>query len=101
MDERIEAAKESGAEPVAESQEQAQEPIEQTGFPDTKVLDDGSVAIGGGCVIINQTPDGKLGLKIKPTKCGKETGKLLLDFLVNTAGKGVVIEIPSAEEEGK
>jgi len=101
MEQRTEATEQIGAEPIAESQEQAQESTEQAGRPYTELLGDGSVSIGDGCVIIKQNHDGKLGLTIQPTKCGKETGKALLDFLVNTAGQGVVIEIPPVEKGSK
>jgi len=86
---------ETGAMPVTE--EEAFELGEKAGVPYAELLGDGSVSIGDGCVIISQLPEGKLGLKIQPTKCGKATGKALLDFLVNTAGQGVVIEIPPVE----
>jgi len=99
MDERIGAAEQAETGALPSTEEQALEFGEKAGVPYTELLGDGSVSIGDGCVIIKQTPDGKLGLTIQPTKCGKATGKALLDFLVNTAGQGVVIEIPPAEKE--
>jgi hypothetical protein len=60
---------------------------------------DGAVVFGGGCLILKPTEDDKLKLTIQPTKCGELQGKVLLDYLVKTAGKGVIIEIPPAEEE--
>jgi len=63
------------------------------------IREDGAVCFGDECAVLKPTESGKLGLTIKPSKCGEESGRLLLDYLIRTAGKGVVIEIPSEVEE--
>jgi len=57
--------------------------------------DDGAVCFGNECAVISPTETGRLGLTIKPDRCGEQIGAILIDYLVRTAGKGVVIEIPS------
>ena len=57
--------------------------------------DDGAICFGDECATINPTETGRLGLTIRPDKCGEQIGAILIDYLVRTAGKGVVIEIPS------
>lgn len=61
------------------------------------VREDGAICFGDECVVIKAQDNGKLHLEIKPTRCGEETGRVLVDHLVKTAGKGVVIEIASEE----
>jgi hypothetical protein len=56
---------------------------------------DGAVCFGDECAVLKPMENGKLGLTIKPSKCGEATGRILLDYLIKTAGKGVQIEIPS------
>lgn len=56
---------------------------------------DGAICFGDECAVLKPTEQGKLGLTIRPNKCGEQTGRLLLDYLIKTAGKGVQIEIPS------
>jgi len=63
------------------------------------VKPDGSVCFGDDCLTIKPQEDGKLVLQIRPSQCGEATGKLLFEYLVKTAGKGVVIEIPSETVE--
>lgn len=63
------------------------------------IREDGAVCFGDECAVITATEDGKLKLVVQPDKCGEETGKILLGYLMKTAGKGVVIEIPSEVEE--
>lgn len=60
---------------------------------------DGAVCFGDECAVLKPNEQGKLQLTVKPSRCGEETGRVLLDYLVKTAGKGVVIEIPSEIEE--
>ncbi|MBA7712925.1 hypothetical protein ES703_121919 [subsurface metagenome] len=62
------------------------------------IREDGAICFGDECAVLKPTPEGKLGLTVKPNKCGEEQGRLLLDYLLKTAGKGVVIEIPSEVE---
>jgi len=63
------------------------------------IREDGAICFGDECAVLKPTETGKLGLTIKPNKCGEEQGRLLLDYLLKTAGKGVVIEIPSEVED--
>jgi hypothetical protein len=60
-----------------------------------RIRDDGAICFGNECVVISPTETGRLGLTIKPDACGEQIGAVLVDYLVRTAGKGVVIEIPS------
>jgi len=62
------------------------------------VREDGAICFGEECATIAPTDTGRLGLTIRPDKCGQATGAILLDYLIRTAGKGVVIEIPSQIE---
>jgi hypothetical protein len=59
---------------------------------------DGAVCFGNECATLKPDEHGKLKLTVKPDRCGAATGAMLIDYLVNTAGKGVVIEIPSSIE---
>jgi len=59
------------------------------------IREDGAICFGDECAVLKVTEQGKLGLTIRPNKCGEEAGRILLDYLVKTAGKGVQIEIPS------
>lgn len=65
------------------------------------VREDGAICFGDECVVIKPQDNGKLHMEFKPTRCGEETGKVILDYLIKTAGKGVVIEIPSEDEKEK
>lgn len=62
---------------------------------------DGAVCFGNECVVLKPNEQGKLQLTVKPSECGEKTGALLLEYLIKTAGKGVVIEIPSEVQESK
>ena len=62
------------------------------------VREDGAICFGDECAVLQPNERGKLQLTVKPSRCGEETGRVLLDYLVKTAGKGVVIEIPSEVE---
>jgi len=84
---------------VASTQEQALELAQKAGVGFGWIREDGAVCFGDECVVIQPNDKGKLQLTIKPTRCGELTGGVLLDYLVKTAGKGVVIEIPSEVEE--
>jgi len=65
------------------------------------IREDGAICFGDECAVLKPNDQGKLHLTVKPTRCGEETGRVLLDYLMRTAGKGVVIEIPSELEEGQ
>ena len=62
------------------------------------IREDGAVCFGDECATLKPNEQGKLQLTVKPSKCGEKTGRILLDYLYRTAGKGVVIEIPSEVE---
>ena len=76
----------------------ALEAAAQSGAGFAWVREDGAVCFGDECAVLQPNAQGKLQLTVKPSKCGEETGRVLLDYLVRTAGKGVVIEIPSEVE---
>jgi hypothetical protein len=59
------------------------------------IREDGAVCFGDECAVLKPNEQGKLQLTVKPNRCGEATGRVLLDYLMKTAGKGVVIEIPS------
>jgi len=63
------------------------------------IREDGAICFGDECAVLKPTESGKLGLTVRPNKCGEETGRVLLDYLIKTAGKGVQIEIPSEVED--
>lgn len=63
------------------------------------VREDGAVCFGSECVAIKPDDKGKLNITVKPSKCGEASGRVILDHLIRTAGKGVVLEIPSEVEE--
>lgn len=100
MDEGKGIAGQPKVEPIVKSEAEALEFADKAGIADwPELCEDGGISFHDGCVILKPTEDGKLKLTIQPTKCGELTGKVLLDYLVKTAGKGIIIEIPPVEEE--
>ena len=79
----------------------ARETAKEAGLGAGWVREDGAICFGDECVVLKPQDNGKLHMEVKPTRCGEETGRILLDHLVKTAGKGVVIEIPSEVEQDK
>jgi hypothetical protein len=61
------------------------------------IREDGAVCFGNECAVIKPGQDNALDLEIKPDRCGREQGALLLDYLIRTAGAGVNIRIPPRE----
>ena len=84
---------------IARAKSEALEAAEKSGAGFAWVREDGAVCFGDECVVLKPNEQGKLQLTVKPTKCGELTGQVLLDYLIKTAGKGVIIEIPSEAEE--
>jgi hypothetical protein len=84
---------------VAEAKAKAVEAGAKSGAGVAWIREDGAVCFGDECAVLKPTEQGKLQLTVKPSRCGEATGKVLLDYLVKTAGKGVVIEIASEVEE--
>jgi len=84
---------------IASTQEEAGELALKAGVGFGWIREDGAVCFGDECVVIQPNDKGKLQLTVKPNRCGELTGEVLLDYLIKTAGKGVVIEIPSELEE--
>jgi hypothetical protein len=64
------------------------------------IREDGAVCFGNECAVIKPGKDDTLDLEIKPDRCGREAGGLLLDYLIKTAGAGVTIRIPPRESGG-
>jgi len=63
------------------------------------VRDDGAVCFGKDeCIVIKPGPSDTLDLEVKPDRCGREAGPLLLDYLIKSAGAGVNIRIPPREK---
>jgi hypothetical protein len=65
------------------------------------IREDGAICFGNECAVIKPGIDNTLDLEIKPDRCGREQGALLLDYLVRTAGAGVNIRIPPRESLGE
>ena len=84
---------------IARAESKALEAAAKSGAGPAWIREDGAICFGDECAVLKVTEQGKLGLTIKPSKCGEEAGRVLLDYLVKTAGKGVQIEIPSEVEE--
>ena len=91
--------KASKAADTARAEAKALEAAAKSGAGFAWVREDGAVCFGDECAVLKPTDNGKLGLTIKPSKCGEQTGRVLLDYLIRTAGKGVQIEIPSEVKE--
>lgn len=89
----------SKASDTAGAKAKALEAAAESGAGFAWVREDGAICFGDECAVLKPTEQGKLGLTIRPNKCGEETGRVLLDYLVKTAGKGVQIEIPSEVED--
>ncbi len=98
MAEKSPPGKDSKADDITRAQAKALETAAKSGAGFAWVREDGAVCFGDECAVLKPTESGKLGLTIRPNKCGSETGRLLLDYLIKTAGKGVQIEIPSEVE---
>ena len=86
---------------TARAKAKALEAAAESGAGFAWIREDGAVCFGDECAVLKPNEQGKLQLTVKPSKCGEETGRVLLDYLYRTAGKGVVIEIPSEVEESK
>jgi len=99
MAEKSRNGKGSQAIDTARAKAKALEAATKSGASLAWIREDGAICFGDECAVLKPTAEGKLGLTIKPTKCGEEQGRLLLDYLIKTAGKGVQIEIPSEVEE--
>lgn len=84
---------------VARAESEALEAAAKSGAGLAWIREDGAVCFGNECAVLQVTEQGKLSLSIRPNRCGEEAGRVLLDYLVKTAGKGVQIEIPSEVEE--
>ncbi|MBA7552436.1 hypothetical protein ES705_44997 [subsurface metagenome] len=86
---------------LTRSQAKALETAQKSGAGLAWIREDGAICFGDECAVLKPTESGKLGLTIRPNKCGEETGRVLLDYLIKTAGKGVQIEIPSEVEDNE
>jgi len=91
----------SKATDTTRAQAKALEAAAKSGAGFAWIREDGAICFGDECAVLKPTDNGKLGLTVRPNKCGEETGRVLLDYLVKTAGKGVQIEIPFEVEESK
>jgi hypothetical protein len=98
MEEKSSNGKGSKAADTTRAQAKALEAAAKSGAGFTWIREDGAICFGDECAVLKPTEQGKLGLTIRPNKCGEETGRVLLDYLIQTAGKGVQIEIPSEGE---
>ena len=62
------------------------------------VRDDGAVCFGDECVVLKPAENDTLDLQVKPDRCGREAGPVILEHIIKTAGKGVNIIIPPIDE---
>jgi len=99
MAEKSSDGKTSKADALIRAQAKALETAQKSGAGFAWIREDGAVCFGDECAVLKPTESGKLGLTVRPNKCGEETGRVLLEYLIKTAGKGVQIEIPSEVEE--
>jgi len=99
MAEKSSDGKTSQADALARAESKALEAAAKSGAGLAWIREDGAICFGNECVVIKPNEKGQLQLTVKPTQCGEHTGELLLDYLIKTAGKGVLIEIPSEVEE--
>lgn len=92
-------AKESGSErkgiPAPSLKDKVKEAVGKGRDAFVWVREDGAVCFGNECVAIKADDKGKLNITVRPDKCGATAGAVILEHLYKTAGKGVVIEIPS------
>ena len=98
MAEKSSNGKGSKVDDTTRAQAKALEAAAKSGAGFAWIREDGAVCFGDECAVLKPTESGKLGLTVRPNKCGEETGRVLLDYLIKTAGKGVQIEIPSEVE---
>ncbi|MBA7555025.1 hypothetical protein ES705_47670 [subsurface metagenome] len=99
MAEKSPDGKGSKVDDTSRAQAKALEAAAKSGAGFAWIREDGAVCFGDECAVLKPTADGKLGLTVRPNKCGEKTGKILLEYLIKTAGKGVQIEIPSEVED--
>ncbi len=99
MDKKPTDGKGSKVDDTSRAQAKALEAAAKSGAGFAWIREDGAVCFGDECAVLKPTADGKLGLTVRPNKCGEQTGKILLEYLIKTAGKGVQIEIPSEVED--
>lgn len=93
--------KRSGATDPTSLEGQAAKIAQESGLGSVRVREDGAICFGNDCVTLKPNANGKLHMEIRPTLCGEATGRILLDYLYKTAGKGVVIEVPPEGSDGK
>jgi len=82
------------------------EPTGQSGFDSLKqaagptkdsgiwIREDGAICFGGGeCIVLSKQPTGELDFEVDPTACGKETGKVVLSYLIDNLASRQPINI--------
>jgi len=65
------------------------------------IREDGAVCFGNECAVIKPGENDTLDLEVRPDRCGREVGALLLDYLIRSTGRGVNIKIPPRESLGE
>lgn len=65
------------------------------------IREDGAVCFGNECAVIKPGENDTLDLEVRPDRCGKEIGGMLLDYLIRSTGRGVNIKIPPRESLGE
>jgi len=63
------------------------------------IRDDGAVCFGDECLVLKPGQNDTLDLQIKPDRCGRDAGPIIINHLIKSAGRGVNIRIPPIEEE--
>ena len=58
------------------------------------IREDGAICFGQGeCVVMSSRTDGEVDFEINPSACGRETGKIVLDYLLTNIANRKPINI--------
>jgi len=66
------------------------------------IREDGAICFGNECVDLSKKPTGELSFEVDPSACGKETGKVVLSYLIENLASREPINIvvkPQAKAE--
>jgi hypothetical protein len=57
------------------------------------IREDGAVCFGNECVVLSKQASGELNFEVDPSACGKETGKVVLSYLIDNLASQEPINI--------
>jgi hypothetical protein len=64
------------------------------------IREDGAICFGEGeCVVMSSRTDGEVDFEINPSACGRETGKIVLDYLLTNIANRKPINIRLKPED--